>query len=117
MATEISVANKIIADFMSETISDCGQYLVGGRVGTSVDPSAHYLEKLYSQSFDALIPVWEKLWQLGFSDFEFYPHADGYAFCMLGIDKPKYSEIGSDGETITEAAAKAAAKAICSITH
>jgi len=57
-------ANKIIAEFMGHELY-CSEGVLmginGGRVGTSVDPSAFYVLPIYSKSLDALVPVWKKL--------------------------------------------------------
>lgn len=59
------IVNKGIAKYMGTQVSECGTHIIGGRVSSVIDPSAYYMEKLYTESLDTLLSVWEKMEKFG----------------------------------------------------
>ena len=95
-------ADKIIAEFM-------GMYIVGEYIHEKDDRGEYCHHVVYSKSLDALVPVWEKLEEIGELDFE----RDSKKW-YFGIDLPIGYEYG-EHKSLQQAAAIATAKAIRSL--
>ena len=110
---DIQDANKIIAEYMGfKIVSDGISELIEGPSGT-----LRILKGTYSNSLDALVPVWEKLEEVNVFVNRFAPHGKFVELCSdkkgkdyLPWDCFHYHK--HEGTTIQEAACIATAKAI-----
>ena len=101
---EINESNKIIADYMGERV-DVNTY--GTQIGCVTCDHCEEYRVIYSDSLDALVPVWEKL--ECFIDISGRKNNKEKAEVFMPYMKTGLYETG---ETIQQAACIATAKAI-----
>lgn len=105
-------ANKIIAEYMGTTIEiiESINYAAPTTYDKIITKDYKYTSKWYSESLDALVPVWEKMRA---AEFKFVNIEYDCCGWFLDIDdKTDVRKYGRIGLSIQEAACIATAKAI-----
>jgi len=97
-------ADEIIAEFMGFEIED-------GQICLRDNCCGYYYDKVFSESLDLLVPVWEKLMDGAFYKITLNDYGLGSPIVNTEWYEGKKS-IGKSDETVQQAAAIATAKAI-----